>query len=179
MASSVAQSFVSSSHPMAHASTAPAGRLSRGRMLVSALVLGAAGLLASTPAQARDTQHFLPIMPVMASTAASQRLGKDVAFFFGDKQPYERIEKRGWARVNPKTNATNKSDAAACRWVFLSALRELQEKAREYGANAVINIRSDYDNVPYSSSEKYECHAGNVVAGVALRGDLVILHPKN
>ena len=42
MASSVAQSFVSSSHPMAHASTAPAGRLSRGRVLVSALVLGAA-----------------------------------------------------------------------------------------------------------------------------------------
>ena len=98
---------------MAHASTAPVGRLSRGRVLVSALVLGAAGLLASAPAQARDTQHFLPIMPVMASTAASQRLGKDVAFFFGDKQPYERIEKRGWARVNPKTNATNKSNAAA------------------------------------------------------------------
>lgn len=170
MASSVAQSF---------SWVLRAARSARGMAMATALMTGSASLLASMPAEARDTQHFLPIMPVMASTAASQRLGKDVVFFFGDKQPYERIEKRGWARVNPKTNASNKSDAEACRWVFLSALRELQKKAREYGANAVINIRSDYDNVPYSSSEKYECHAGNIVAGVALRGDLVILHPKN
>lgn len=179
MASRSAQSLASSKRFAAPATCGRSGRATRVLTLVSALLLGSAGLVASAPAVARDTQHFLPIMPVMASTAASQRLGKDVAFFFGDKQPYERIEKRGWARVNPKTNATNKSDAEACRWVFLSALRELQEKAREYGANAVINIRSDYDKVPYSSSENYECHAGNIVAGVALRGDLVILHPKN
>ncbi|WP_246116568.1 excinuclease ATPase subunit [Cobetia crustatorum] len=173
MVSFVHQQFSSLSH------IARAVRSARVLALGAAMLIGSAGLLASAPAAARDTQHFLPIMPVMASTAASQRLGNDVAFFFGENKPYERIEKRGWARANPKTNSTNKSDAEACRWVFLSALRELQDKAREYGANAVINIRSDYDNVPYTSAEKYECHAGNIVSGVALRGDLVILHPKN
>ena len=52
---------------------------------------------------------------------------------------------------------------------MLSALIELGERAR-LGANAVINIVSDYKKNVASSDAQYECHAGNIIAGVALRG---------
>jgi hypothetical protein len=41
------------------------------------------------------------------------------------------------------------------------------------GANAVVNIISYYRKVPMSSDTQYECHAGTLMAGVALKGDFV------
>jgi len=75
--------------------------------------------------------------------------------------------------TNLKTNAVNKSDEKACEWVFLSALVALEKRAKQLGANAVVNIVSYYKKVPMSSETEYECHAGNVLAGVALKGDFV------
>ena len=74
---------------------------------------------------------------------------------------------------NSKTNASNKSDEVACRWAMLSALVELQEKARRVGATMVVGVESYYKKVPFISDTEYECHAGAIVAGVALRGQAV------
>jgi uncharacterized protein YbjQ (UPF0145 family) len=52
---------------------------------------------------------------------------------------------------------------------------QLQERARREGGNAVINIVSNYKDIPFSSETQYECGAGNVVGGVALRGEVVQL----
>ena len=72
--------------------------------------------------------------------------------------------------TNKKTNAANKSDAEACRWVALSALRALQDGAKSRGANAVVDIVSYYKKNEFKSSTNYECYAGTILAGVALKG---------
>lgn len=77
--------------------------------------------------------------------------------------------------ANRKTNAVNKSDQTACEWAFLSALLSLRDRAIEQGGDAVINIRSYYKKDEVTSNSEYECHAGAIIAGVALRGTVVKL----
>ena len=36
----------------------------------------------------------------------------------------------------------------------------------------MVNIASNYKNKEYKDSAKYECHAGALMAGVALKGQL-------
>jgi hypothetical protein len=40
------------------------------------------------------------------------------------------------------------------------------------GANAVTNIVSFYKSNERKDAQTYECHAGAIMAGVALKGDL-------
>ena len=68
-----------------------------------------------------------------------------------------------------------KSDKEACDWAMLSAIKAFQIKAKSLGANAIVNIRSNYKHGAFSSTEQYECGAGNVMAGVALKADFVKL----
>ena len=81
----------------------------------------------------------------------------------------------GEHRTNKKTNAFNKSDKEACDWVLLSALKQLQARALDIGGDAVIDIKSNYKNREFTSATEYQCGAGNVVAGVALKGAVVKL----
>ena len=66
-----------------------------------------------------------------------------------------------------------KSDEKACNWAFLSAMVALQKRAQQLGANAVVNIVSYYKKEVMSSASQFECHAGALIAGVALKGDFV------
>jgi len=131
-------------------------------------------LLAGTDAFARNTIHEYEIADVLNNEQYANRLS-GVAFYFGDQEYPPVAQKFGEYRTNKKTNAFNKSDLVACQWVMLSALLQLQERARSLGADAVVNIRSNYKNNVVSSSTKYTCGAGGTVAGVAFIGDFVKL----
>jgi uncharacterized protein YbjQ (UPF0145 family) len=98
-----------------------------------------------------------------------------VSFYFGNQPHPEIIKNLGEDRTNKKTNAFNKSDKEACEWVMLSALLQLKERAQSLGANAVVNIRSNYKNNETSSDTEYTCGAGAIMAGVALIGTFVTL----
>lgn len=124
-------------------------------------------------AQARDTEHMFPIEDVL--TEYEERVHDDVALYFGDQSHGEVVDRHGEYPTSKKTNAFGKSDAEACRWAMLSAILALQERAQREGGNAVVNIRSYYDENEVSSETEYECEAGNVVAGVALIGEVVTL----
>ena len=127
----------------------------------------------ATATQARNEVLQFSIADTLALEKAKEVLGEEVRFFFGD-QPHPQVVRRyGEWRTNKKTNAFNKSDRQACEWVFLSALKQLRDRAASEGGNAVINIRSNYKNNTTSSTETFDCGAGNVVAGVALIGDVV------
>jgi uncharacterized protein YbjQ (UPF0145 family) len=54
----------------------------------------------------------------------------------------------------------------------------LQNRARQLGANAVVNIVSYYQKSVMSSETEFECHAGAVITGVALKGDFVKIANK-
>ena len=46
----------------------------------------------------------------------------------------------------------------------------MQDQARSHGANAVVDITSNYKKQEFSSPTQYECAAGAIMAGVALKG---------
>ena len=126
-------------------------------------------------AQARNTRHTLKIQDVLDSPDYQQKVGNEVAFYFAN-QPAPRIAQNlGQYVTNKKTNAFAKSDETACRWAMLSALIELRDRALKEGGNAVINVASYYDKDEIPDKSEYECHAGGVIAGVALKGTVVKL----
>ncbi|WP_071332726.1 excinuclease ABC subunit A [Burkholderia contaminans] len=138
---------------------------------IAMALLGAA--LAASPAHARDTIGNYPITDALKS--GDGKLDEGVALYFGDQSPTGIVKSYGSFATNKKTNAFGKSDEEACRHVFLSAVIELQARARKEGGNAVIGIKSNYRNVSRSSTTEYTCGAGAVVAGVALTGEVVTL----
>jgi len=128
-------------------------------------------LTASTVADARNTAYYLPIKAAMNSKPGT--LDGTVKFYFAGQSHPRVLQDFGSDISNRKTNAFGKSDLTACNWAFLSGLVALQQQAHKRGANAVINIVSYYDKRTMASSTQFECHAGGVVAGVTLKGDLV------
>lgn len=132
-----------------------------------------AAAFAMSQAQALDSIAVYPIADALKSESGV--IGSDVTFYFGD-QPHPAIDKSyGTFATNKKTSAFGKSDEAACQHVFLSALLELQARARKEGGNAIVGIKSNYRNVPRTSETDFTCGAGAVVAGVALTGEVVTL----
>jgi len=125
------------------------------------------------PARARDTKYLLPIAAALEAQDAKNRLDGSVKFFFGNQETPKVLAKLSTDVTNLKTNAVGKSDEKACNWVFLSAMIQLEKRAKQLGANAVVNIVSYYQKQVMSSATEFECHAGAVIAGVALRGEFV------
>ncbi|EKE73706.1 excinuclease ABC subunit A [Gallaecimonas xiamenensis] len=141
------------------------------KTLLGGLVL----TLLSAPVLARDTIADYQVSEALAHPKAKEVLGDNIQFFFG-KQAHGKVEKTlGESRTNQKTNAFAKSDKEACQWVFLSAMKALKNQAEANGANAVINIRSNYRNNLTSSDSTFKCGAGAIIAGVALVGDLAVI----
>lgn len=130
-------------------------------------------LLLLAPAMASADMLKLPIEDAMSQPEAESELSDDIQYYFGDESHPAVAESFGTRVTNKKTNAANKDDDEACNWVFLSAMKQMQDTARELGADGVINIESYYKENPFSSSEEFECEAGFIMAGVALRGEFV------
>ena len=127
-------------------------------------------LVAAPAAQARDSRLHLDVAAAIAAGQADGTLDGSVRFHFKGAPALAVVTRHGPATTNRKTNALNKSDEEACRWVLLSALVALQEAAKDRGANAVVDIVSDYKGREFASATQYECGAGTLMAGVALKG---------
>ena len=134
-------------------------------------LMAATALLAvASTAQARDTRVEQSLHELVNS-AEARNVGIDgsVKFYLAGEN-VSVLQRLGEDVTNKKTNAANKSDAEACRWVALSALRALQDGAKSRGANAVVDIVSYYKKNEFKSTTNYECYAGAILAGVALKG---------
>jgi uncharacterized protein YbjQ (UPF0145 family) len=147
--------------------------MSKKMQAVLACALLALGV--TTAAQARDTKLLLPLSTAMSANGAQSRLGDSVKFYFGNQPTPKVLERLGSDQTSQKTNSFGKSPETACNWAFLSAMLRLQQRARELGADAVINIVSNYKNVEMSSDTQFECHDGAIMSGVALKGEFVKL----
>lgn len=145
-------------------------------MKISYKLFGALSLslACSAHAVAADRTVFLPLQPAIDAALAAGKIDGSVKFYLAGTGPKGQVLEAGVV-TNRKTNAFAKKDADACLWVAQSAVIALHEAAKKANANAVTNIVSYYRKNEYSSKTDYECHAGAVVAGVALRGDLTRL----
>lgn len=138
--------------------------LMAGLFLVSALL--------TLSAQARDDIRTLEIQPAIETTKAKDAL-LDVPFYFAGQSHPGVKQSMGEITTSRKTNAFGKSDREACEWVLLSAIKVLQQNARDNGYDAVINIKSNYNHNEFVSAEEFQCGAGFLMAGVALKGEVV------
>lgn len=129
----------------------------------------------ASPAYSRDTVHMLSLEEAMNTPDAKTKLDGSVEFYFSGQDHPAVGDSLFEAVTNKKTNAFGKSDEEACKWVFLSAMIALQERAKQDGANAVVDIVSYYDKQEMASATEFECHAGAILAGVALKGRFVRL----
>jgi len=132
--------------------------------------------LIATEAHSRDTKHFFSVKSVFDNPKYQEHITPSVKMFFGEEKPTQLVKIISTKELtNKKTNAFLKSDQTACEWAFLSAIKQLQAQAQSLGGNAVVNIESYYKKDSFVSNDQYECHAGAVMAGVALRGDVVVI----
>lgn len=136
----------------------------------SRLVALAAASLLSLPAFARDTVLNIPLADVLALPEAQEKLDPKFRFFLAGQKTPAVIKRFSTDVSNPKTNGVGKSDEYGCKWAALSALINLQNSAKREGANAVIDIVSYYKKNETRSDTTFECHAGAIIIGVALRG---------
>lgn len=127
------------------------------------------------PASARNTRYLLKIEDVKQDPRYAENVPGDIAFYFADQGHPDLQTRYGEVVTNRKGNSVGRSDEDACRWTMISALKALHDRALKEGGNAVINIVSYYRKQVYSSESEYECHAGEIVSGVALKGTVVKL----
>jgi hypothetical protein len=139
-------------------------------------VITATAIVAISPlAEARDDRLRLPLAPALTNAQASGKLSGRVKLFFGKQAHPKPAAELGQTSTNKKTSFLNKTDQEACEWAFLSSMIALIKYAEDHGGNAVVNIRSNYKNVEFSSETEYECGAGNMSGGTAFIGDVVKL----
>lgn len=141
------------------------------------MILAAALLAASFSATAADKMIKFPIADALAANDAQARLGDSVKFYFADQPTPKVLSRITSDKTSQRTNGFGKSSEKACNWVFLSAMLALQKRAHEVGANAVINIVSNFKDVEMASQTEFECADGAIMAGVALKGDFVKIAP--
>lgn len=139
------------------------------------LVVGIMAALTTGTAVARDTTLHLDFKQAVDKAVQDGTIDGSVKFYLQGTTPSSAAIVQSDVVTNKKTNAFNKSDAAACDWVLRSALIQLHHAAKAQGANAVIDIVSFYKNTETKSTTTYECHAGTMVAGVALKAKLAKL----
>lgn len=145
-------------------------------LCAAALTLCAGALLAS-PASARDTKYMLPLKEVLDMPEAKEKLDDSFRFYLSGQKTPKVLERLDSGVSNRKTNSVGKRDKDSCRWAALSALIALQDTAKTKGANAVVDIVSYYKKNEVASPTDYECHAGAVVVGVALKGTYAKVAP--
>jgi uncharacterized protein YbjQ (UPF0145 family) len=141
------------------------------KKLILMAAASAGMLLSAVPVQAADRTVMLPVAGALMDSDAKNRLGESVRFYFGDQQTPMVLKKFGGEKTSQRTTAVGKSDEKACNWVFLSAMLHLQQRAQDLGANAVVNIVSNYNDVEHASTTEFECHVGAIMADVALKGE--------
>lgn len=143
---------------------------------MKATPLGLASLfLFATPAlaMAADKIVHLPFEQVVAEAQKAGRLDPNIRFYLAGNNPAGAVTVvNDNAITNRKTNAFGKKDQTTCDWVLQSALIALQNDAKAAGANAVVDIVSNYNDVVYSDPANYECHVGFLMSGVQLKAKL-------
>jgi hypothetical protein len=142
------------------------------KQLSGALALGLMLVLPGVASARNDRLHF-PVADAAATADAQAKLEGSVKFYWGN-QKHPKVSKTLKSdQANKKTNGFNKGDKEGCEWAWLSAMITMEKRAKQLGADAIINLHSIYQDQDFVSETEYECGVGTFTSGVALRGDFV------
>lgn len=149
------------------------------RVSMFAVAIAAVAMIA-TPASAQrhranDTPANFSIETAQAQPDWESSL-QGVRIYFGN-QPHgavaQRLERD--ATTSQRASSRHKTPDESCGRALLNALVSLRDHALAQGGNAVINVRSNWNHVEFSSRTEYQCVRGRMMSGVALKGDIVRL----
>lgn len=144
------------------------------RRALVALVAFSLGFLASS-ARADDEVRMYDLAPVLANQELAANL-QGVRFLWGKvSAPAVAQNIKQDLKTSVRTRKLGRTSESACQWVLQSALLQLHKAALQQGANAVVNIRSNWKDVESSSETQFQCASGFLMSGVALKADLVKL----
>jgi uncharacterized protein YbjQ (UPF0145 family) len=142
-------------------------------IVIRALAILLLTLLVAAPALARnDTLDF--------SVENAKNIGPkekllDIPWYMAGQKHPAVAKDFGEQKTNKATNKFNKDDDYACSIAFMSAIIQLQTRARQLGADAVIDIKSVTKGMNLESATEYKCNLGTFTAIVALTGKPVKL----
>lgn len=134
------------------------------------MILAAMALVAATAVHARNEAVMLPLADVVKLGLEQGKLDGSVSFHLSGASTPAISEKLGDDVSNKKTNGVGKDDATACNWAALSALMAFEAKAKQKGANAVVDLHSFNKKQSTRDPVNFECRAGNVMAGITFKG---------
>ena len=140
---------------------------------MKAITLAVTALLLVAPAAAMAGDKVIHLS-FEAGVAAARKAGSidgSVQFHLAGNGPRGKVVNDN-VTVNRKTNAFGKSDEETCNRVLATDLLYLQNEAKQAGANAVVDIVSNYNDTEYRDSQNFECHKGFLMSGVALKAKL-------
>jgi hypothetical protein len=123
---------------------------------------------------ASDNILTLSLQDLAAHPDYAAKVPTDIKFFYGN-QPAKAVKVLGPVSVTRKSAKKYSDRPGSCRWAMFSALIGLAEEARLQGGNAVINIKSNFANVETSSETDFRCGVGNMMVGVALKGEIAVV----
>ncbi len=127
-------------------------------LIALVLVLGSA-----SSGFARDDIESFSIKQALETADAREKLDPNINLFFGNSKHGAVVRSIGEWKSYKKTNGVGRAKEIACQRAFLSAAISLQQRASKTGGNAVIGIKSDYDNQKTSlgqSDEQRLCLGG-------------------
>lgn len=127
-------------------------------------------LMLGSPAHARNEVMHLSWSQLIESPDARAKLDPQVHLYLAGQKTPPVLERLDTDTSNKKTRSLGRDTVLGCQRAALSALLSLQASAKKRGANAVVDIISYYDKVPFRSATEYECHDGAMITGVVLQG---------
>ena len=128
-------------------------------------------LLVAAPgvAFAADKIEYFTFQNAVDAATKSGKLDGSVKFYLAGNAPGGQANVvLSDVEITRKTNAFGKKDPVTCDWALQSALISLQDDAKQAGANAVIDIVSNYGH-EFRDGQRYECHVGFLMSGVMLK----------
>lgn len=132
-------------------------------------------LLTAISAEARNIVHLFPISEALESKDLPEKPSGSVKFFFTKEKSPKVAKTIRTETIDQKVSLRGNSNEKACNLAFMSVLMSFDKRAKEMGANAVVNIVSNYKRREMSSATHFECHEGSGYMAVALRGDFVTI----
>lgn len=142
-------------------------------VLIQATTASLLVLLMASAASARNDKLEVEV-ETARQYAGKQSIGPMPFYFAGQGHPAE-TKSFGEMRTDKRTRAFGRDDLQACSVAFQSAIIQLQKRATELGANAIVDITTVTAGNVSESPNSFVCAVGNVVANVALKGRAVTL----
>lgn len=116
------------------------------------------------PRQAPENGRFIPLAPILTSPEAQKILGPDMHVFWGIAAP-KYAKRYGPDSYSESASNRDIGDEGACRKAVLESLKSMAKDAEERGLNAIIKVRSFYDDRYAPVITDAECRQRQLMMG--------------